>query len=211
MDLESQSNGAMMRISPLGIWCVRHMNENDGFQTIARLAAEDAKITHPNKVCIDANILYVNAIAEAIKNPQTPQMLYDKIADWTERPDADPTLRETVEAARFSPPNYTKNKGLVLIAFQNALYQLLHAPSFEEALVDTVMRGGDTDTNAAICGALLGAVYGLEAIPEQWREAVLNCKPSADNPKTRHPRPEYYWPTDALTLAEQLLGNLGAH
>ena len=31
--------------------------------------------------------------------------------------------------------------------------------------VDTVMRGGDTDINAAICGALLGAVYGFDAIP----------------------------------------------
>jgi hypothetical protein len=30
--------------------------------------------------------------------------------------------------------------------------------------VETVMRGGDTDTNAAICGALLGAVHGRDAI-----------------------------------------------
>ena len=27
----------------------------------------------------------------------------------------------------------------------------------QKDVVDTVMRGGDTDTNAAICGALLGA------------------------------------------------------
>lgn len=39
----------------------------------------------------------------------------------------------------------------------------------EEALVVTVMRDGDiTDTNAAICGALLGAVWGRNAIPAQW-------------------------------------------
>ena len=31
--------------------------------------------------------------------------------------------------------------------------------------MDTVMRGGDTDTNAAICGTLLGSVYGRDAIP----------------------------------------------
>ena len=38
----------------------------------------------------------------------------------------------------------------------------------EEALVVTVMRDGDiTDTNAAICGALLGAVWGRNAIPAQ--------------------------------------------
>jgi len=40
-----------------------------------------------------------------------------------------------------------------------------YAPKLEEAVVDSVMRGGDTDTNAAICGALLGAVHGRGAIP----------------------------------------------
>jgi ADP-ribosylglycohydrolase len=32
--------------------------------------------------------------------------------------------------------------------------------NLEEGVVDTVMRGRDTDTNAGICGSLLGAVYG---------------------------------------------------
>lgn len=48
-----------------------------------------------------------------------------------------------------------------------SLWQLLHAPSLEEGVVDTVMRGGDTDTNAAICGALIGAVHGRGAIPSR--------------------------------------------
>jgi ADP-ribosylglycohydrolase len=34
----------------------------------------------------------------------------------------------------------------VLTAFRSALWQLLHATNLEEAVVDTVMRGGDTDT-----------------------------------------------------------------
>jgi ADP-ribosylglycohydrolase len=50
----------------------------------------------------------------------------------------------------------------VLIAFQDALWQLLHAASREEGVVDTLSRGGDTDTNATICGALLGSVYGRD-------------------------------------------------
>jgi ADP-ribosylglycohydrolase len=29
------------------------------------------------------------------------------------------------------------------------------------------MRGGDTDTNGAIAGALLGTVYGHEAVPSR--------------------------------------------
>jgi hypothetical protein len=67
------------------------------------------------------------------------------------------------------------------------------------------MRGGDTDTNAAICGALLGAVYGLDAIPAQWVDWVLNCCPQAGHPGVNRPRPECFWPVDALELADRLI------
>jgi ADP-ribosylglycohydrolase len=67
------------------------------------------------------------------------------------------------------------------------------------------MRGGDTDTNAAIAGALLGAVYGRDGVPAQWTEAVLNCRPDPMYRKVLHPRPRCYWPVDALELAENLL------
>jgi ADP-ribosylglycohydrolase len=34
------------------------------------------------------------------------------------------------------------------------------------------MIGKDTDTNAAVTGALAGAVHGYAAIPERWRTAI---------------------------------------
>jgi len=91
----------------------------------------------------------------------------------------------------------------VLIALQNAFYELLHAPSLEEGVVATVRRGGDTDTNAAIAGALLGAVHGRDAVPSQWRQMVLSCRPVAS--RAARPRPMPYWPADVYELAERLL------
>ena len=67
------------------------------------------------------------------------------------------------------------------------------------------MRGGDTDINATICGALPGAVHGRGAIPDQWAECVLNCRPAAGQPGVRLPRLECFWPVDALELAGRLL------
>jgi len=62
------------------------------------------------------------------------------------------------------------------------------------------------DTNAAIYGALLGAVYGLDAIPAQSGvERVLNCRPKAGHPGVQRPRPECFWPVDALDLADRLI------
>src|SRR5436309_2298878 len=63
----------------------------------------------------------------------------------------------------------------------------------------------DTDTNRAIVGSLLGAVHGVDAIPEQWTRSVLNCRPQNGGAHVRQPRPERYWPVDVLSLAEDLL------
>ena len=118
----------------------------------------------------------------------------------------DKRLLQTIHDANETPPeNYIRQQGWVLIAFRNALWQLLHATNLEEGVVDTVMRGGDTDTNAAICGALLGAIYGQAAIPSQWTECLLNCRPATGKPDVHQPRPECFWPVDVLELAERLI------
>ncbi|MDR2141265.1 MAG: ADP-ribosylglycohydrolase family protein [Deltaproteobacteria bacterium] len=201
-NLDSQANGAMMRVSPLGIFGA-HKPEAD----LIAWAKADAALTHPNRLCQEANALYALAIAQAIRLGPDPQTLYQSVARWAEDWVVDPDLLEAVKKAKDYPPlQYSRQQGWVLIAFQNALWQLLYAANFEEALVDTVERGGDTDTNGAICGALLGAVYGLETIPAQWREKVLNCRPQSGQPGVRRPRPEVFWPVDALELAAQLLG-----
>ena len=54
-------------------------------------------------------------------------------------------------------------------------------------------------------GALLGAVWGRDAIPAQWTDCLLNCRPVAGQAHIRHPRPECFWPVDALELAERLV------
>ncbi len=197
----SQANGAMMRISPLGIFGVNYTLEE-----VAEWARQDAAITHIHPVCQEANALFAMAIAHSVGTGCGASELYLQVVGWTEEMDARTSLKETIAGAADSPPDdYVDKMGWVLIAFRNALWQLLHAENVEEGIVDTVMRGGDTDTNAAICGALLGAVYGREAIPERWIETIRKCRPQAGDPRVHQPRPECFWPVDALELAEQLI------
>jgi ADP-ribosylglycohydrolase len=202
--LGSQANGALMRISPLGIFGARPQ------VTRAQLAdwtRQDARQTHQDPVCQEINTLFVLAIAEAVRHGTGASDLYAKIKEWAKECPATPWLPEVLEEAAVRPPaNYQQNMGWVRIAFHNALWQLLHAPTLEEGVVDTIMRGGDTDTTAAIAGALLGAVHGREAIPAQWAECILACRPAKGNPRTHHPRPECYWPCDALELSASLVG-----
>ena len=67
--------------------------------------------------------------------------------------------------------------GYTLKAMQVALWCALRAPDFEEAMVAVVSAGGDTDTNGAVAGAVLGARFGCRAIPPRWRGAVARLRP----------------------------------
>lgn len=196
----SQANGALMRISPLAIFGAHCATEQ-----LDAWATQDAMLTHPHPLCIQANLLFVRAIADAIRHGTAPRELYGKIKRWAQELDVAPALLERIELASDElPVDYSSQQGWVLIAFQNALWQLLNAPSLEIALIGTAMRGGDTDTNAAIYGALLGAVHGIEAIPQRWIHALETCRPERGKPGVKQPRPERYWPIDARELATQL-------
>ena len=54
------------------------------------------------------------------------------------------------------------------------LYLLLTTDSFEEAVTEVVNLGGDADTAGAILGAMAGAYYGVDAIPERWLDGLQN-------------------------------------
>jgi ADP-ribosyl-[dinitrogen reductase] hydrolase len=48
------------------------------------------------------------------------------------------------------------------------------APGFEDGIRRVVALGGDTDTNAAVAGALLGATHGRAALPSAWLRVLLD-------------------------------------
>lgn len=196
----SEANGSLMRISPLGIW---------GWQTepgrLAELARNDSALTHPHENCRHAAALFSVTIAAAIRDRFDAPSTYAFAERWARANGVSDAVLERLEQARTRPPSSRDPEGWVLVALQHAFHALAAAESLREGVVAVVRAGGDTDTNAAITGALLGAVYGREAIPAQWRTAVLTCRPLAGLPGVHRPRPATYWPSDALVLAERLL------
>jgi len=200
-NLQSQANGSLMRISPLAVW--GHALPADH---LANLAREDSAITHPHLVCGDSCAVFVVAAAHAIRTGDGASATYEVALDWARKAHAEHAVIESLEAAANGPPDdFQTQQGWVLIALQNAFYQLLHAPNLEEGIIDTVMRGGDTDTTAAIAGVLLGAIHGRDAVPTRWRQALLSCRPIRGLPQVHRPRPKPLWPVDALELAERLV------
>lgn len=64
------------------------------------------------------------------------------------------------------------NSGYVIHTLEAGLYHGLTADTAEDAVVDAVMMGGDTDTIAAVAGAVAGARFGADALPDRWIEAL---------------------------------------
>ena len=82
--------------------------------------------------------------------------------------DMDSNRAESVPGARFSPNGFT------VTALQAATAAIVSTPGeeLEAALHGAIRIGNDTDTVAAIAGALLGARWGASAVPTHWREVV---------------------------------------
>ena len=196
---DSRANGALMRIAPLGVFAALR----PGFGVIDR-AREDAALTHPHPVCRDASAVQAAAVALAVARGGDPVALADEVLELARAAGLHEDVITALVRARTGRPDYVTHLGLVTVALQNAFFQLRRA-SPEEGIVDTVRQGGDTDTNAAIAGALLGAVHGVLALPLRWRGAVLSCYPVAGAPEVHRPRPPGCWGVDALVIAERLL------
>ena len=87
---------------------------------------------------------------------------------------------ELVAEAITGPPGLFNPNGGVVTAFQAALSAIVNTavpveqPSdhLRDALVATVRIGHDTDTVAALAGALLGARWGTGSIPDEWLNLV---------------------------------------
>ncbi|APT85539.1 ADP-ribosylglycohydrolase family protein [Corynebacterium aquilae] len=202
--VDSQSNGSLMRVSPIA---VAYAAADDQQQAIARAmdaAEQDAQITHLNEVVIDSNRVYVAAMVVGIRGGGVDEMIA------TARAQAQtPQVREALDRAVAGDYHaYEQHMGWVLLSLCLSFWALAasRTSGVEQALVDVISVGGDTDTHAAIAGALLGSAYGAKQWPGRWVATVLLCTP--DEPRLaegKRLRREFF-ATDLLRQADTLVG-----
>ena len=165
---DSQANGALMRVAPIGIYAALHPEWD--WQAAAR---EDCLLTHIHPRCVHADIIYVESLILAMQGTP-PQEIYTAACKRAEELD-DMALLSRLRAAETEEPEYYPQAGWVEIAFQCTYYWLLHATDYPSALCSIVGKLGDPDTNGAIAGALLGSVFGIDGIPYEWQQCVQNA------------------------------------
>lgn len=66
---------------------------------------------------------------------------------------------------------------------------------------DVLSRGGDTDTNAAIVGGMLGAIVGFKNLPKKYLKKMMAVRFDALESAKRTNRPKFYEPRKAYANA----------
>ena len=197
-DRASRSNGSLMRVAPIGLWA-------GSVAMAAEAAMRDSRLSHPHPVCQAACGAFVAAITAAIQGADRAEMARIALCIARDVAGGEPVVAALSQASHGQgPADFESFTGSVLVCLQNAFAHLASGVDAETALVQTIARGGDTDTNAAVTGALLGAADGRLAFPTRWVMPVLTCRPDVGMAVER-PRPETYWPDDLIELAEALL------
>ena len=181
----SQANGALMRITALAAWVAPHSVVSA--EQAAEYAMEDATLSHPHPICQETNAIYVYTLVNLLRGVP-PFKALEYTNEFLVMNDFSPEVKDWYfnESQNIDAMNCVANRGHVRWAFVLAFYFLRHPEiGFEEALRMTLLKGGDTDTNACIVGGMVGA---YQPIPSRLLDPVL----AFDCTKQRNLRPPEY-------------------
>lgn len=155
----SGGNGSLMRTGPVAL---AYLDDPAGLAAAARRVSD---LTHYDPDTGDACALWSLAIRHAIVTGELElragigQLSAQRRERW---------LGLIADAEGRHPRHYESRSGWVVASLQAAWAAVTGAATYQEAVERAVRVGWDTDTVAAIAGALAGAHWGYSAIPSQW-------------------------------------------
>ncbi len=167
----SAGNGSVMRCIPVAL---RYHDDPD---RLIRVSTQQAAITHADERCtwgaaavnlaarelLHGNIYFIDEVMHRIGD-RAPRVLRDAIHRVPREREGDLPIARAGEA------------GYVVHCVEIAFWFVTHDRSLEEALIALAQAGGDTDTNAAVAGGLLGARYGDVALPPRWVDQITGSQ-----------------------------------
>lgn len=162
----SFGNGAAMRVAPVGLLFHREQ------ERLAAEAAKSATPTHVHPLGIEGARLLAAAVAHCVARENFDRTeLFELLLASARSPEFHERLslaaNPDIEIARLG------NGIAALDSVVTAIACFASAPnSFEHVVTSAIFLGGDTDTIAAMAGAVSGAFVGRAGIPEDLIAAV---------------------------------------
>ena len=215
----SYGNGAAMRVAPVGV--LYHQDPTE----VYRAAVLQARVTHAHPLGQQGAALQALAVAQALRasaHTFSPEQFLEDLEATL--PASAETFRRALMMAGELLDRW-EDRGLVVRKLGNrsaahrsvptAIFAFLtHWTSFEEALVYAVSLGGDTDTLAAMTGAIAGAFHGVHAVPPRWWDALEQGEKGRDYVVTLGERLYHLWRTHGIARKQgndSTSPSLGAH
>ncbi len=179
---ESFGNGGAMRVGIVGAFYA------DDLKACEQAALDQCRITHFHPQGLAGAVSQALAVSLACQfgaqgRKPDPSIFILKIANEVENIDS-----HTANRIRAMPILPCGNESGVIETLSGAyscsvtaaeavppaLGAFLASNSAEQAIVMSVGLGGDTDTIGAMAGALAGAYWGLDALPDAWLQTLEN-------------------------------------
>ena len=165
------SNGAVMRCIPVAL------RYHDNVDKLVRVSTQQAAITHADERCTWGAAAVNLAARELLHgNAYFVEEVLHRVEGAAPRPLIEAIRRVPWEQESDLPIAVPGEYGFVLHCVEIAFWCAMHRPSLEDALIFLVEAGGDTDTNASLAGALLGARDGEAGIPPRWLDQLGTAK-----------------------------------
>lgn len=164
-------NGVAMRIAPVGLlnaWTPERLKDD---------VEKAGIITHRNPEALKGGLAVAYAVARLASGAGTEGLL-EATCEFIGPSHLTENLLKAKELLRrnIEPEQALEilgTGGYVVETVASAFYCFLRTPEdFKTSVVTAVMGGYDTDTTAAITGALSGAFNGISGIPERWVKGV---------------------------------------
>ncbi len=167
-------NGSLMRISPLTFFMPGITKAEDRFAVVRDVSS----ITHAHEWSVAACHIYVemlNRLREGMEKGEAYadlRAVFARGVPFISRSALDKFARILREDIRQQPREKIRGGFFVVETLEAAFWCFLTTDSYPEAVLRAVNLGNDTDTTAAVTGAMAGLAYGLEGIPREWRDGL---------------------------------------
>lgn len=157
----SAGNGSVMYCAPVGLAYAERADE------LPEAAPALSAITHWDERCKTA-CLAVTLAAAALVRGNDPESAVRAALERVADREGGEELDYLTGAAGLERPIDGPDQGFTLFTAGVALRVAGEAKPFEDGLREVVALGGDTDSNASVAGALLGALHGIDGLPPGW-------------------------------------------
>ncbi|SEB40446.1 ADP-ribosylglycohydrolase [Amycolatopsis tolypomycina] len=167
----SKGCGGVMRAAPIALW-------SDDLAEVFRLGAESAALTHGHPsgylssgcfAVIMHELLHGRPLLDAIATARAELVKHPGHEEQSEALDAALALE--------GPPTPEKLESLGQgnvgeTALSMSVYVALTTTDADSALLAAVNHSGDSDSTGSVCGNLVGAMYGEEALRKSWLDRL---------------------------------------